>query len=343
MFVVLRRMVLIASILAACAPARSEAAAVAAPTGEVPQRSPVGIGERETVVEVAGSEATPAAHPPAGPRPGTRAPRGLEILAAGTDAILAARVAAFGGQSAVVIADAVSGEVAYARNGERSVFAASLYKLGVLLEAERRIEGGKLRYADTVTVSVADQADGGSFTAAGTKLSIDEALRRMIVLSDNAAARALVRLLGVAAIHATLDREGLAELRFTSVGARTTARAVATFFADLARGELVSRAASARILARLGRQRVTDRLPALLPAGAVVAHKVGSLGSATHDAGIIRGASGRTAVVVVLTWDSTEEEATELIREVAEIVHGSLVPYPARAASVPRWRGVVRS
>jgi len=227
------------------------------------------------------------------------------------------------GRAAVVVAGGRSGETLYAVDADETVFAASLYKLGVLLEAERRLEAGTLGAADPITVTAADQSESGSFTATGSVLTVDEALERAIVLSDNAAALALIRRLGISQVQATLDREGI-YLRFTADGAVTTARGIATFFGELVRGSLVSREASARMLARLSRQRSVDRLPAALPAGAVLAHKTGNLGFATHDAGIVTLPDGAPVVLVVLTWDSAEQDAIRLIREIALLAYQGL-------------------
>ena len=76
-----------------------------------------------------------------------------------------------------------------------------------------------------ITVTAADHIENGSFTAAGTVLTVDEALERTITLSDNASALALIRRLGVARIQTTLDREQI-YLRFTAEGAMTTARGI---------------------------------------------------------------------------------------------------------------------
>jgi beta-lactamase class A len=258
----------------------------------------------------------------AAPRPVLNALAPAVIMAPGATDLVDARLAGFPGRVAIVAANGSTGEVLLAVEADTPVFAASLYKLAVLLEAERRFDAGTLRPDEYVTVTDADQTEDGSFTATGSVLTIDEALERAIVISDNAAALALIRRLGIPAIHATLAREGIA-LRFTADGAMTSAGAIATFFGELARGSLVSRAASSRMLARLSRQRVADRFPAALP-GAVIAHKTGNLGFATHDAGIVRGPGGTPVVLVVLTWDSGEQEAIELIREVAVLVYGGL-------------------
>jgi beta-lactamase class A len=271
------------------------------------------------------SPAPTATEAPATPSP-TPAAFGGAVLA--LDASVAARIAglvkASGGGAAVVVADAPAGTIVLEMAADEVVFSASLYKLAVLLEAETRIEKATLKPTDRITVTLADQRDGGSFTRAGSVITIEEALERMITVSDNASALALVRIFGVSAIHATLAREGMPGQRFTSRGSVTTARTIATFFGELSRGALVSVAASERMLARLSRQRVNDRIPAVLPVGVVLGHKTGNLGFVTHDAGLISGPGGIPVVLVVLTWDSSEEKGSQLIRDVTAAVYAGL-------------------
>ncbi|HJW49439.1 MAG TPA: serine hydrolase [Candidatus Limnocylindria bacterium] len=271
----------------------------------------------------AAAETVAVASHTAGPRPGAQAAAPALIVTPETADRIDALLTRQSGRAAVIVAGGRSGEMLYAVGADEPVFAASLYKLGVLLEAERRIDAGTLHPADLITVTAADQSESGSFTATGSVLTVDEALERTIVLSDNASALALIRRLGIANVQATLDREGI-YLRFTADGAITTARGIATFFGELVRGSLVSRDASARMLARLSRQRTVDRLPAALPAGAVLAHKTGNLGFATHDAGIVTGPGGAPIVLVVLTWDSAERDAIYLIREIALLAYQGL-------------------
>jgi beta-lactamase class A len=297
-------------LLSACGGAAGPLAAAIEEPRPPAISSPAPVLPTSTPARTAGGPGAQAAVPP------------VVVTTAAADRIDGLLAAAHG-RAAVVVAAADSGQVLYSADPDEQVFAASLYKLGVLLEAERRIDAGTLRLDDRIGVTAADQAESGSFTAAGTVLTIDDALERMIALSDNASALALIRRLGAASIQATCDRERI-ELRFTADGAFTTARGVATFFGELARGSLVSKAASARMLARLGRQRSVDRLPAALPGGAVIAHKTGNLGFATHDAGLVRGPGGGAIVLAVLTWDSSEQEAILLIREIASLAYGGL-------------------
>jgi D-alanyl-D-alanine carboxypeptidase len=133
-----------------------------------------------------------------GPRPGAQAAAPSLIVTPEAADRIDAFLARGDGRAGVVVAGGRSGEILYAADADEPVFAASLYKLGVLLEAERRIDAGTLQPTDLITVTVADQSESGSFTAAGTVLTVDDALERTITLSDNASALALIRTLGIA-------------------------------------------------------------------------------------------------------------------------------------------------
>lgn len=310
-----RALILSAAVLAsACAapPAAVPLVVVSSPT-PVPTASPTPIPSPSPTL----SPATPS--PSAA---GSRRP----ILA--LDEVVAAKIGALikssGGDAALVVADGPEGTILLERKADEVVFSASLYKLAVLLEAETRIEKATLKPTDRITVTEADLRDGSDYTLAGNVITVEQALERMITLSDNGSALALVRIFGTAAIHATLAREGMPGQRFTSRGSVTTARTIATFFGELSRGALVSAAASARMLARLSRQRVTDRIPAALPAGVVLGHKTGKLDFVTHDAGLIKGPGDVPIVLVVLTWDSTEDKRFQLIRDIAAAVYAGL-------------------
>src|SRR5207248_5148937 len=91
--------------------------------------------------------------------------------------------------------------------------------------------------------------------------------------------------------------------------------AIGTFFTLLAKRQLISPAASDRMLARLERQQINDRLPAQLPGGVVVAHKTGNLSGVTHDAGVIYTKTG-PRVVVAMTWDALDEDAANFISSI---------------------------
>jgi beta-lactamase class A len=247
--------------------------------------------------------------------------------------------AAFPGGVGLWIADPSALQPLYSRNPDEHIIAASLYKLGVLVEAERRVETGELHYSDIVTIQPEDVTADGSFEEVGTELTLDDALEAMITISDNGTGLALWHLLGGQNIDATLAREGMPDFHVAydeSEDNVTTPRSIGTFFTLLAKKQLISIAASERMLARLERQQIGDRLPAALPGNVLVAHKTGNLVGLAHDAGIIFTPAG-PRVVVAMTWDALDEDANAFIANVGALVFSTVLEPPANARyAVPR-------
>lgn len=242
-------------------------------------------------------------------------------------------VSSFPGGSGLWIADPNLATPLFKHDPEEQVITASLYKLGVLAEAERRVETGELRYSDPVTIEPEDVTDDGSFEGPGVTLTLDEALEAMITISDNGAALALWHILGGSNIDATLTKAGMPDFHVAfddSEDNAATPHAIGTFFTLLAKRQLISPAASDRMLARLERQQINNRLPAQLPPGVVVAHKTGNLPGLTHDAGIIYTKSG-PRVVVAMTWDATDDEADNFISSVGALVYSAVLEPLANA------------
>src|SRR2546426_3015105 len=252
-------------------------------------------------------------------------------------------VRTFPGGSGIWIGDPLSPSPLYTRNADTEVIAASLYKLGILAEAERRVDAGELHYNDTVVIQDEDITEDGSFEDAGTELTLDEALEAMITISDNGTALALWHILGGANIDQTLAKAGMPDFHIAlddSEDHTATPRALGTFLTLLARHQLVSPAASDRMLARLGRQKINNRLPAQLPENVRVAHKTGNLTGLVHDAGIIYTKSG-PRVVVAMTWDVPDEEAASFISSIGAIVYSAILEPPANARFQPPRGAVV--
>jgi beta-lactamase class A len=242
-------------------------------------------------------------------------------------------VSAFPGGTGLWIADPNLPAPLFQHDPQEPVITASLYKLGVLAEAERRVETGDLHYSDPVTIEPEDVTEDGSFEDSGVTLTLDEALEAMITISDNGAALALWHILGGSNIDATLTKAGMPDFHVAfddSEDNVATPRAIGTFFTLLAKRQLISPAASDRMLARLERQQINNRLPAQLPPGVVVAHKTGNLPGLTHDAGIIYTKSG-PRVVVAMTWDTSDDEADNFISSVGAIVYSAVLEPLANA------------
>jgi beta-lactamase class A len=242
-------------------------------------------------------------------------------------------ISSFPGGAGIWISDPTAATPIFTHDADEQVITASLYKLGVLAEAERRVDAGELRYSDTITIEPEDITADGSFVDAGTQLTHDQALEAMITISDNGPALALWHILGGANIDATLAKVGIKDFHVAYNDTEdnwATPRAIGTFFTLLAKRQLISPAASDRMLARLERQQINDRLPAQLPAGVVIAHKTGNLSGLTHDAGIIYTKTG-PRVVVAMTWDAFSDDAANLISSLGALVYGANLTPAANA------------
>jgi beta-lactamase class A len=271
----------------------------------------------------------------AGLVPGAPAAAGTADLVQHLDQL----VSTFPGGAGLWIADPSLITPLYSHDADEPIITASLYKLAVMTEAERRVDAGQLHYSDIITIEDEDITEDGSFELAGTELTLDEALEAMITISDNGAALALWHVLGPENINATLERIGVKNfhvfLNFDEDNIATP-RAIGTLLTLLAKRQLISPAASDRMLTRLERQQINDRLPAALPEGVVVAHKTGNLPGLTHDAGIIFTPSG-PRVVVAMTWDAFDADAYAFIANVGSAVYSALLEPPANARyDVPR-------
>lgn len=287
--------------------------------------------------------ASACAAPPA-PSVGSAAPAPERRAAAPTDDAgadfvkeLSALAGPLGGTTGVWVASVASTVPWFTLEPDRPVIAASLYKLAVLLEVERRVDAGELTYKDPLEITDADVGPDGSNEYPGTVLSVDEALEQMITYSDNGAALAFVRTLGSDRINATLAKLGFSGLhvaRDADDDHTVTPRALGSLFAALAQRRLLSPAASDRMVARLRRQTINDRLPVLLPPGTAVAHKTGDLIGFTHDAGIVF-AGSQPVIVVVLTEGAAAEDARAFIAAVAARAHARGLLLAAAPAPPP--------
>jgi beta-lactamase class A len=153
----------------------------------------------------------------------------------------------------------------------------------------------------------------------------------MITVSSNLAANNLIATLGAGNIQTTVERlgaggmqivRGVEDHRAFDAGLNNTTDALGlmTLLSKLGRGEVVSPAASAEMIAILKRQTLNDAIPAGLPPGTVVAHKTGTITKIHHDAGIVYGKQPYVLVVLVRGIDDQKISA-KLIADITRVVN----------------------
>lgn len=200
----------------------------------------------------------------------------------------------------------------YKKDQDKTFEAASLYKLWIMATVYTQIENGQLKEDDVLTqnISVLNQkfriASGDAELTRGTiSLTVEEALEKMITVSDNYAAMLLTEEIRLSQVALFLKKH---EFTQSSVGTdgstpTTTPLDTALFFEKLYNGELADKTNTEKMITLLKNQRLNNKLPKYLKKGTIIAHKTGELGMFTHDAGIVYTPKGNYIIAVLSESD----------------------------------------
>lgn len=238
---------------------------------------------------------------------------------------------------------------------------ASLIKLAVMVTAYRQADAGRLRLDDPVILTEADKVPGSGILtehfSPGTTISLRDAIRLMIVWSDNTATNLVLDRIGLEATAEAMGSLGFPETRLhskvyrreTSVfperSARyglgsTTARETVELLAALHRSEVATAAACAEMRSHLEHCEDRGKLAGDLPRNIRFAHKTGAIANTRCDAGILETPRGPVAICVLTTnntdqsW-SDDNEAQVLCSRIGRIVFDHFSPADAAANAEP--------
>lgn len=214
----------------------------------------------------------------------------------------------------------------FERSADDIMPTASLIKLPIMAEVYFQAKEGKVKLDDMLTLTKEEMVQGSGILtehfSPGAQFSIRDAVRLMIVYSDNTATNMVLEKLGSgqSGIKAVNDRMAGLGLKETRINAKvfkgsttsvapdrtkayglgsTTAKEMLTLVDLLHREELVSKDASKAMLEHLKKCDDKDKFPRFLPKGVSIAHKTGSVSNARTDAGILYFKEGPIALVVL--------------------------------------------
>jgi beta-lactamase class A len=212
------------------------------------------------------------------------------------------------GKIAVAVKNLATGD-GYALNADEVMQTASLIKLAVLVEAYRQADEKKVDLAKPLTLTTDDKVPGAgvltSHFSDGATFPLKDAVRLMVVFSDNTATNMVLDQVGIKSVNATAAALGLPETRInakvfkgstTSVDPErtkkyslgsTTADETVKLLELIHTGKAASADSCKAMLAHLRANDDKDQLVRSLPAGTVVAHKSGMTNRVRTDAGII--------------------------------------------------------
>jgi beta-lactamase class A len=226
--------------------------------------------------------------------------------------------------------------------------AASTMKVPVMIELFRQADAGALsldqpillvnEFASIVdgspySLGADDDSDSSMYARVGTRVSLEELMRRMIDRSSNLATNAVIALLDPQRVTATARalgaraievRRGVEDNKAYERGLNntTSARDLAALMAAIEQGRAASPASCRAMREVLLRQEFNDEIPAGLPPGTPVAHKTGNITGVLHDAAIVYPSGRPPYVLVVLSRGIPDPKvAQSLIADIARLVH----------------------
>ncbi|HUP79769.1 MAG TPA: serine hydrolase [Pirellula sp.] len=229
---------------------------------------------------------------------------------------------------------------------------ASLIKLPVMVEAYRQVAAGRVKLEQRIELRKEDMVQGSGILtnhfSPGTSLSLRDAIRLMIVYSDNTATNLVVDAIGLPATTLAMKELGYPETQLNAKVFRrdlsiapersekyglgsTTALDMVRLVTRLKRGELATPESTEAMLDHLLHCDDKSRFPLLLPAKVKVAHKTGSVTRVRTDAGLLMG-PGCTIALCVLTDNNkdirwTDDNAgNKLSADIAKTVYDLLSP-----------------
>ena len=214
---------------------------------------------------------------------------------------LAPQLEALGGDTGVYVKNLVTGET-WSHGADVPVVAASVIKIPVMIEAFAQRERGELDFDEIHALRDEERLPScGTLKAmhTGIEMTLEDLIRLMIIVSDNAATNIMIRRVGMDSVNATLrslgcEKTTLNRLLFDSEASCRgiknfiTAGEMGMLLEALYRGQIVSKEASREMLDILLDQRLNGKIPFFIDSmGIDVAHKTGEDDGISHDVGII--------------------------------------------------------
>src|SRR5436190_22006208 len=209
----------------------------------------------------------------------------------------------------------------YSYNGDERVRTASTIKIAVMIEAWARVAEGKAKWTDELMLTKAARYSGSGILpelSDGLRLSLQDCVRLMMLLSDNTATNMVLDFLGTDSVNERMNslgfkstrlmrrvggggetKEGkLAESKPFGLGA-TTPHEMVDILAKLDKGEIVNATASKEMLDLMKREQARFAIGRTTPE-TTVATKYGALDKLRSCVGIVYAKQGKVAIAITV-------------------------------------------
>jgi beta-lactamase class A len=203
--------------------------------------------------------------------------------------------------------------------------AASLIKLPIVARFYQEIERGNFTLEQTWTLKQADKIEGNGslqYQPAGEKITFEQLAFLSLNQSDNTAFNIICKNLGQERIKQTIRDLGMKQTSFENN--ETTPKDIALFFQKLYQGEILSPQLQEKFFQGITNTIFEEQIPAGIPKGIRVAHKVGFEERSAADSGIVF-VPENPFILVFLSKNTNPEEAKKIIPKLAEETYWFLI------------------
>ena len=210
----------------------------------------------------------------------------------------------------------------YSLNGDERVRTASTIKIAVMIEAFARVAEGRAKWTDELVLTKAARYGGSGILpelSDGLRLTLQDAVRLMMVLSDNTATNMVLDYLTTDAVNERMNSLGFKATRIMrrvggggetregklgdnlkrfGLGA-TTPHEMVQIMEKLERGEIVSKEASKQMLDLMKREQGRNSIGRDMP-GVPMASKYGALDALRSCVAILYTKQGKIAIAITI-------------------------------------------
>jgi beta-lactamase class A len=268
-----------------------------------------------------------------------------------------AEVAPFKGKVFLYAKNLHTGQT-YSFSGDERVRTASTIKIAVMIEAFARVADGRAKWTDELVLTKAARYGGSGILpelSDGLRLTLQDAVRLMMVLSDNTATNMVLDYLTTDAVNERMNSIGFKATRIMrrvgsggeskegklgdnlkrfGLGA-TTPHEMVQIMEMLERGEIVSKEASKQMLDLMKREQGRNSIGRNMP-GVPMASKYGALDALRSCIAILYTKQGKIAIAITVdempevVW-SVDNPAYLLLMRLSSILAEELRDKSARA------------
>lgn len=209
----------------------------------------------------------------------------------------------------------------YSYNGDERVRTASTIKVAVMIEAWARVAEGKAKWTDELVLTKAARYSGSGILpelSDGLRLSLQDCVRLMMLLSDNTATNMVLDFLGTDSVNERMSSLGFKSTRLMrrvggggetkegklpeskpfGLGA-TTPREMVDILAKLEKGEIVNPTASKEMIDLMKREQGHFAIGRTTPE-TTVATKYGALDKLRSCLGIVYSKQAKVAISITV-------------------------------------------